>query len=221
MEKISAVIFDMDGLMFDTETLHYKACQNAADRLGLAFSYEYYAKYIGMSDEEFHKDLYLNFENEEKVAAFISESDKYVMELVEKEGLTLKPGLVELLDYLEEEGIHKIVASSSIKSVVSFFLEKEKLNSYFDSFIGGDDVNYAKPHPEIFEKAWGKLGVPKERTLVLEDSPNGVRAAHRAGIHVIMIPDLIEPDQETLSKTLAVCNNLNEVITFIEQKNNQ
>ena len=138
---------------------------------------------------------------------------------VEVNGLRKKKGLIGLLDYLESKNIKKIVASSSIKSVVSLFLEKEQLTPYFDAIIGGDEVTRAKPSPEIYEKAWLKTQVPKEHTLVLEDSLNGIRASYDANIPVIMIPDLILPTNEAKEKTLMILDDLNQVKTFIKQQN--
>ena len=218
MTKIEAVIFDMDGLMFDTEVLYYEANRTIAKRIDLAYTWEFHEKYIGVSNEEFHKELYLTFETE-AAETLINEGGQALLEHVEVNGLRKKKGLIELLDYLESKNIKKIVASSSIKSVVSLFLEKEQLTSYFDAIIGGDEVTRAKPSPEIYEKAWLKTQVPKEHTLVLEDSLNGIRASYDANIPVIMIPDLILPTNEAKEKTLMILDDLNQVKTFIKQQN--
>ncbi|MBT2731711.1 HAD family phosphatase [Carnobacterium sp. ISL-102] len=219
MTKIEAVIFDMDGLMFDTEVLYYEANRIVAKKNNLIYTWEFHEKYIGISDAEFHKELYLNYEIKQ-AETFIKESGQALLEHVEINGLRKKKGLIELLDYLESKKIKKIVASSSIKSLVSLFLEKEKLTSYFDAVIGGDEVSRAKPSPEIYEKAWLKTDVPKEKTIVLEDSLNGIRASYDAHIPVIMVPDLILPTSEAKEKTVAILDDLIAVKTFIEQQNN-
>lgn len=218
MTKIEAVIFDMDGLMFDTEVLYYEANRIVAKKNNLIYTWEFHEKYIGISDVEFHKELYLNYEIEQ-AEIFIKESGQALLEHVEINGLRKKKGLIELLDYLESKKIKKIVASSSIKSLVSLFLEKEKLTSYFDAIIGGDEVSRAKPSPEIYEKAWLKADVSKEKTIVLEDSLNGIRASYDANIPVIMVPDLILPTIEAKEKTVAILADLIAVKTFIEQQN--
>lgn len=220
MSKVEAVIFDMDGLMFDTEVLYYEANRTVAKKVGLNYTWEFHEKYIGVSDEDFHKELYLHYVNEkEQVETLINKGGQALLEHVEVNGLSKKKGLVELLDYLESKKIKKIVASSSIKSIVSLFLEKEKLTPYFDAIIGGDEVSQAKPSPEIYEKAWLKAAVPKEQTLVLEDSLNGIRASYEAGIPVIMVPDLIKPTIEAKEKTVAIVDDLLDVKIFIEQQN--
>ncbi len=218
MAKVEAVIFDMDGLMFDTEVLYYEANRTVAKKNGLIYTWEFHEKYIGISDEEFHKELYLNYENKQ-AETLINEGGKALLEHVEINGLRKKKGLIELLDYLESNSIKKIVASSSIKSLVSLFLEKEQLTHYFDAIIGGDEVSRAKPSPEIYEKAWKKMDIPKEKTLVLEDSLNGIRASYDARIPVIMVPDLIQPTDEAREKTVAILDDLSAVKTFIAQQN--
>ncbi|MEG2294642.1 MAG: HAD family phosphatase [Carnobacterium sp.] len=219
MGKVKAVIFDMDGLIFDTETLYYRSMQEVADRLGLPFDYKYYLKFVGTSDEELHENLYRDFKNDEKVATLITDSRTRLDEIVEDEGLMVKAGFIELLDFLEAEGIKKVVASSNLKEMVANFLKRENIQHRFDYFVSGDEVKRAKPDPEIFEKAWSGLAVPKAETLILEDSINGIRAGFDAGIRVIMVPDLIPPSPEAKEKTSAIYEDLSYVKDFIKNQN--
>lgn len=106
MTKIEAVIFDMDGLMFDTEVLYYEANRTIAKRIDLAYTWEFHEKYIGVSDEEFHKELYLTFETE-AAETLINEGGQALLEHVEVNGLRKKKGLIELLDYLESKNIKR------------------------------------------------------------------------------------------------------------------
>src|SRR5699024_4721617 len=165
----------------------------------------------GVSDAEFFENLYLDFQDDEKIDRFIKDSKTYLFETIEQDGLLIKEGLSDLLAFLQENDIKCVVASSSERSLVEFFLEKSGLSAHFDDLIGGDEVARAKPDPEIFEKAWQKTQGTKEETLILEDSLNGIRAADGADIPVIMVTDLFAPNEEADQKTIAVKDNMREV----------
>lgn len=217
MSKIKAVIFDMDGLMFDTESLYYKANQQTADRLGLPFDYAFYEKYIGASDKEFFNAMYEANDEKELVDAFVEQSDNDARTMFFSGQLKKKPGLDRLLAYLNKKKIQKIVASSTERTLVEQLIAEVELRDYFIDVVGGNEVEHSKPHPEIFLKALKKLETKKEETLVLEDSLNGVRSAYSAGIPVVMVPDLFVPNDEVKEKAAAIKNDLNEVIDFIEK----
>ncbi|MER2064667.1 MAG: HAD family phosphatase, partial [Alkalibacterium sp.] len=190
MNKV--VVFDMDGLMFDTEPIYYKANQKTADVLNIPFDYSFYEKYIGASEDDFFAAMYDKFPNS-NVQQFIKDSKKDVEDLLLSEPPAMKKGLVELLTYLKENNYRTVVASSSDRKLVEKLLDMSGLKGYFDNFIGGDEVARSKPHPEIFEKALQLVGDQNSEVLVLEDSLNGIRAAHSAGFKVVMVPDLVHP----------------------------
>lgn len=176
MKKFNGVIFDMDGLLFDTETIYYETQQAAADQFGLPFDKNIYARYIGVGDEEVWEDLHKVYAQHGKqtVDAFIEKSwgdakERFFAGLVD-----LKPGVIELLDYLEEQKIPKIVASSNVRPVIESLLNHAQIRDYFVDIVSADDVSRAKPDPEIFLKALEKLGTKAAETLVLEDSKNGI-----------------------------------------------
>ncbi len=209
------VIFDMDGLMFDTEPLYYEANQRTADKLGIPFDYAFYKQFIGASDADFFDAIYQTV-SKEKADLFIEESRKDLRDLFYSTVPTLKPGLRELLDFLKEEKVKLAVASSSHHELIDTLLEKAELTSYFDAIVGGDEVEESKPNPEIFLKAAELTGPDHSDIMVLEDSLNGIRAGYSAGFKVIMVPDLIAPDKEAESKTIAICKDLFEVISEIK-----
>ncbi|AYW47111.1 HAD family hydrolase [Tetragenococcus osmophilus] len=220
MQNKQGIIFDMDGLMFDTETLYYKATQEVADKMGFSYDFAIYEKYIGISDEEVwqaYHEMYDPLYGQETVNEFINESFDRAVELFEAGAADVKPGLKELLCYLEEKNIQCCVASSNQRRIIDILLEKNQLTEEFSHVVSFEDVEKAKPDPEIFEKAAARFPFSKEELLILEDSKNGVLAADQAVIDVIMVPDLITPTPAIKEKTVAVLPTLNEVSSILEK----
>ncbi|MCF1686139.1 HAD family hydrolase [Tetragenococcus halophilus] len=220
MQNIQGIIFDMDGLMFDTESLYYRATQEVADRMGFSYDFAIYEKYIGISDEEVwqaYHEMYDSLFGQQTVNTFINRSFDRAVELFESGAAEVKPGLKELLAYLQEENIKCCVASSNQRRIINILLEKNNLTEEFSHIVSFEDVTKAKPDPEIFEIAADRFDLPKENLLILEDSKNGILAADQAGIDVIMVPDLIKPIPEIKEKTSAVLPSLNEVSTILEK----
>lgn len=217
MKKIDGVIFDMDGLLFDTEMIYYRATQKAADTLGFSYSKELYMKYIGISDQELFKDYHEMYKEhgKEKVDKFIRQAYEDTYQEFESGNVPLKEGVLELLELLKEKEIPRVVASSNVRSAIELLLKNANITSYFDAIISCEDVTRAKPDPEIFQVALQKLGTKAEKTLVLEDSFHGVTAAHTAGIPVIMIPDLLLPTEEIKEKAVNIFKSLKEVSAVI------
>lgn len=211
------IIFDMDGLMFDTEPLYYRANQKTADNIGIPFDYSFYERYIGASEKDFFSAMYDHFETS-KVDQFVIDSVEDLKAVLFASVPPLKKGLIDLLDYLKSNEYKMVVASSSEKKVVLQLLENANLLDYFDGVIGGDEVTHSKPHPEIFEKASDLIKDSVTGILVLEDSINGIKAAHAAGFPVVMVPDLISPNTDTKKLTLDVCHDLHEVLSKIKSE---
>lgn len=218
MTKFDGIIFDMDGLLFDTEMIYYQSTQKIADQLGFPYSKELYLNFLGVSDEEVQENYHRIFKDygKEKVTEFIDLSYADTIQEFEKGNVPLKKGAKELLVFLEEQNIPRVVASSNVRPAIELLLENAGIRSYFDTIISAEDVSRAKPDPEIFQKAVAHLQTENHRTLVLEDSEHGVTAAYQAGIPVIMVPDLLEPSEELKSKTLTVVESLYEIPSLIK-----
>lgn len=214
-----AVIFDMDGLLFDTEIVYYEASQMVADQMGFPYDKELYLKYLGVSDEEVWANYHQIFASfgKNNVQKFINDAYEETIRRFSLGAVQLKPGVIELLDFLEEHRIPKVVASSNQRDIIELLLEKNQLTNYFETIVSAENVKRAKPDPEIFLLAHEYLGTKKQETLVLEDSKNGILAAASAEIPVIMIPDLLAPSEDLQQKTLAVLSSLHEVPGYLKK----
>src|SRR5699024_2342076 len=196
MHTLTTVVFDMDGLLFDTERLYYKANQAAADEMGLPFSWEYFEGFVGSSEYALYKSLTETFRSEQTARKFILRSEEFALNYMIEEEIEKKKGLDNLLSYLKDRQIKMLIGSNSQRKVIELLLTRTKLAHYFDEYVGVDEVSSGKPSPEIYLKALEKAEANPHETLVLDDSVNGVKAAHEAGIPAIMVPDLEQPDEE-------------------------
>lgn len=213
---IKAVIFDMDGLIFDSERLYAKANVKTAKTLGLDKDEAYFYQFVGIGAQDMAERMKEAFDDD-LVDEFFRLGEEDAHELLLHGEVPTQPGLYELLDYLDDAGIEKVIASSSEVYMIDVMTKNAGIRDRFSAIHGGNQVEQTKPAPDIFELAWSNLGVSKEETLVLEDSINGVLAAYAAGIPVIMVPDTVEPTDEVRDKALAVVNNLSEVANYLKQ----
>lgn len=209
-QVIKAVIFDMDGLIFDSERLYAKANVKTAKTLGLDKDEAYFYQFVGIGAQDMAERMKKAFDDD-LVDEFFRLGEEDAHELLLHGEVPTQPGLHELLDYLDDAGIEKVIASSSEVHMIDVMTKNAGIRDRFSAIHGGDQVKQTKPAPDIFELAWSNLGVSKEETLVLEDSINGVLAAHAAGIPVIMVPDTVEPTDEVHDKALAVLDSLADV----------
>lgn len=219
---MDAVIFDLDGLLADTEIISLKVYQELLKDFGILFTEETYSReYSGHREEENVQrfldtyDLPWNFDQTlEKV---------YELEArILAKGVNLKKGAKNLLAFLQREGIPIALATSSVESRARMILDSNGILSLFDHLVFAKDVKRSKPYPDIFLKTCSDLNVLPENCLVLEDSEAGIEAAYRAGIPVICIPDLKMPAQSFLNKTEQVFQDLDAVRDYLEsRKENQ
>lgn len=219
--NLDLVIFDMDGVIFDSEKVYYEANQIAADKLGMDYSLAYYKQFIGAGTDAMRAQMIEDYGGDAQlIDDFLRISEENVHPLVEAGELKLKPGFVELSQYLQANDIAYTLASSNYKSEIEFFLEHTDVDpASFETIISADDVAEAKPAPDIFNKAWKKSGAPaKEKTIVIEDAFNGIKAANNAEIPVIMVPDIIQPTEEQRKTTVAILDDLISVREYL--KNN-
>lgn len=212
---ISAVLFDMDGLMFDTERLVLRAWRRAMADFGYEASEEVYLASVGTTVESTSRLLRAAYGPDFPLEATNGRAGEYIWQEVDRQGVPLKPGLLALLDYLETEGIPKAVASSSNRAAIDRLLAAAGLAQRFAATAAGDEVAQGKPAPDIFLLAAQRLGVEPRRCLVLEDSEPGARAAHAAGMAVIIVPDLKPPSDAVARLAGAVLPDLNAVQAWL------
>jgi HAD superfamily hydrolase (TIGR01509 family) len=206
------VIFDMDGLLLDSERLERDACRLVAAERGLkAIDDTFYLKVVGRNGADtqriFLQEYGADFPYESFRTAWKEQRD----ELIARDGLPIKLGAVELIDDLRFRGVRLGVATSTGRCRAAQMLIQAGLHDRFDAFAFGDEVMQGKPHPEIFLKVSDALGVAPQHCLVLEDSEAGIEGARAAGMTVIAVPDLKPPSQRTESLTMAICASLVEV----------
>lgn len=216
--KKELVIFDMDGLMFDTERIYYKAWQESAAAHGYSISWEIYVQIVARNNRYIEKVL-KEILGEALPYDVICEGKRAIADqIIAEEGIIKKDGLVELLDYLDKKGIKKAVATSSMREKALRYLELGGIKERFDWIICGSDVEESKPNPEIFLKVANHLGIEPEACMVLEDSRLGIQAAKAAGMMGIFIPDLVQADEEILENASKEVASLKDVITLLENK---
>lgn len=192
---IKAVIFDMDGVMIDSEPLWEKTERILLARRGIDYSPEYRDRIVGLNQNDSGRLLIDTFKLEETVSDIIDERVDILTAIYEEE-LELVPQLVPLLDELRRENYPLAVASSSPLRVVNFVLDMFSLHEYFNEVVSGDCAENGKPHPEIYLQAAERLGVKPEECVAIEDSINGVKSAKAAGMYCIAIPDKrLSPDK--------------------------
>lgn len=197
--KIGAVIFDMDGLMLDTEPFYKIAWQRAAEECGHPISDELYAGLIGRSRVAGEATLAEAFGAAFCLADFRAACARCEAAAFADKLPAIKPGLEELLDFLESRRILKAVATSTERHIAERQLGGVRLLARFRVIAAGDEVMNGKPAPDLFLLAAERLGVEPTECLVLEDSEAGVLAAHRAGMRVFCVPDIRKPAEDILA----------------------
>ena len=206
-----AVIFDMDGLMLDTEPLAARAWDEAAAAVGARFDPAMARRMIGRNFHDCEAMLRAEAPAGYPVDAILSRWHTAYDAIVERDGLVMKPGLHELIDWLDARGIVRAVATSTRRDRAHAKLTRTALLSRFAALVGGDEIAHGKPAPDIYLEAARRLGAAPARCVVLEDSEPGVRGALAAGMMPIMVPDLLPPTAELLAFGIVVHASLHEV----------
>jgi HAD superfamily hydrolase (TIGR01509 family) len=212
-----AVIFDMDGLLLDSERPYRDAWLTVSNRRGFPLSESIYRQAIGRDDRDtfeiFRAHFGDGFPYDEICADVRDMMDRHTA----GRGHALKDGVVELLEYLAQRLIPCAVATSTMRQKAQARLSQPNILRYFRDVSGGDEVTKGKPEPDLYLLAAKKLGVAPGDCLVFEDSAPGARAAHKAGMQVIVIPDLMEPPDDVRGFSLGIFSSLRHAGPAIER----
>lgn len=213
---IKAIIFDMDGLMIDSERVTFECYQERFKDMNLTMDEEFYKTLLGKPIKGIYQRFYDVYGNDFPIQNVIQDVHQLMAERFETEGVPVKKGLVELLHYLKDNNYKTIVATSSNRDRVDKILAQAKITEFFDDSICGDEVTKGKPNPEVFLKSCQKLGVNVDEAIVLEDSEAGIQASYDANIKVICIPDMKYPEKQYEEKTFKILKDLTEVTVYLK-----
>lgn len=215
--KIQGVLFDMDGLILDTEKLYTRFWQEAAHCLGYPMTKEQALGMRSMNHTEGEAKIKSYFGPDAPYMKIRSKRIELMDAFIEKEGVQLKPGIHELLQYLKERGIKTSIATSSALDKTLNYLSFVHLDQSFDNIVTAYMVEKGKPEPDIYIHAAHELGLEPCNCLALEDSPSGLTSAYRAGCLPVMIPDQDQPTKEIRKILFAKADRLDLIPTLIEQ----
>ncbi len=215
-KPVEAILFDMDGLLIDTEAVYIEALQAAAQAMGCEMPLDFCHSMIGIPRpvcDGLIRDFY---GPDFAFATFAAHFDQHAHRAFES-GVPVKPGAVELLDFLAERGLPLGIATSSSQATVRKHLGRAGLLDRFQAVATRDDVARSKPRPDVYIEAARRLGVPPEHCIAFEDSNTGLTAAHAAGTMAIMVPDILQPTDEVRAKCLHIVPDLHAVLRLLRE----
>lgn len=211
-----SVIFDMDGVIFDSEQAIVDLWVELAKEENIPNIKDTIMKCIGINENATEQVMFEAYGQDFPYRELKKIISKRYHEKYDDGRLPMKPFVKELLEYLKGQGYKMAIASSTKSPTVIMQIKAANIYEYFDVVIGGEMVSRSKPNPDIFLKAVEDLGANPEDTYVIEDSYNGIRAAYAANLKGIMVPDLLPPTEEMQEKAVIILNNLGEIIKFLK-----
>jgi len=210
-------LFDMDGLLFDTERLFLSMTKETEAEIGYEIPYELHLQAIGRSFADVAELFHGYFGPDFPTETFFRRTKERVNCHVRERGMPLKAGVPELLKALERRGVRRVLASSSPLWLIRDSLSAAAMEDTFDEVTGGDEVERGKPAPDIFLLAARRAKTAQEACLVLEDSNNGIRAAYAAGMRAVMVPDIKEPEEEVRRMAFGIYTDLHNVCEDLQR----
>lgn len=214
---IKAILFDMDGLITDTEKLLNRFWQEAAAELGFEMKPEHVLGIRSLSPKYAEPHLKAILGEDFDYYAVRDRRRTLMNAYLRENGVEAKPGLTELLDYIKDHDLKCAVCTATDHERTKWYLEMIGVYDRFDAFVCGDMIKNGKPKPDTYIEGARALGLEPGECMALEDSPNGIESAYTAGCLTVMIPDLSQPDEELKEKLTAVCPTLAEVGAVIAE----
>ena len=213
-KPIEAVLFDMDGLLLDTEAVYTQAFLAAASANGIEMPLAFCHSMVGVPRTECEALIHDLVGAGPLLESFWRAFRTSVRREIDA-GIAVKAGVSEILDFLDGQGLPAAVATSAGQVTAARNLAQAGLFDRFKTVVTRDDVARAKPAPDVYLEAARRLGVAPERCVALEDSHNGLRAAHAAGTMAIMVPDILQPSEEARAQCVAVARDLHEALALL------
>ncbi len=214
-KPIEAALFDMDGLLLDTEALYIQAMQAAARRLEREMPLAFCHSMVGIPGKECNLMIEEFYGEGFSIDEFRGHFATRIRELLD-ERIPVKPGAIELLEFLQARGVPCAVATSAGRATAEHHLGRAGLLGRFQALATRDDVTHAKPQPDVYLEAAHRLGVAPERCIAFEDSNVGLTAAHAAGTMAFFVPDILQPLPEVRGKAVRVLRDLHEARRILE-----
>lgn len=218
-DDIQGIIFDLDGLLVNSEKLYWDANIQAAEEDKLGTPRDAYLKLTGATVKEMQDFYHKYFKTAADRDRFIKRTDDLVWQWTDEGKLKLQEGVQAALDEFQKRGLHMAIASSNYEDVLQHALWATGIRNYFDFHLSYLDVQRghikAKPAPDIYLAAAKKIGLPRQNILVFEDSSTGVQSAANAGLKCVMVPDLIPPTEKDKQNAVMICKNFFEFLKRI------
>lgn len=215
MLELSAVILDLDGLMIDTERVARDSWQRAASDFGHTMDEAVFARMSGRKPQDVRGIVLDALGEDFPYDEIRRRRDSYLIHAIERKEIEAKPGLFDLLETIDELDLEAAIATSGHREATFRKLSAIGLDDRFETIVCGDDIEHGKPAPDIFLEAARRLQTPPSRCVVLEDSDSGARAAHAAGMRVIVVPEFEDPAEDVLTLAWRVLPSLHAAARYL------
>lgn len=213
---VGSVVFDMDGVLFDTEKIYTAALRRVGKIMDIPDIEDAVTKTVGLNSVDNRKYFFAKYGEDFPHTEFLRHTGEIFHEIIDRDGVPVKPGAVEILEYLKSIGCKIGLATSTGRTSTINHLTLAGIVDYFQVIVTGDMIIEGKPNPEIYLTVCSQLGVSPEDTFAIEDSFNGVRAALNAGMKTIMVPDLVQPTEDLESQLYKKFDSLLDVKFFFQ-----